>query len=388
MSGGEDVIDLAFAGRLGGFSLDVAFAVPMRGIAALFGPSGSGKTTILRCVAGLQRLAGRLQVGEEIWQDDAAGIFRRPHRRPVGYVFQEPSLFPHLSVKNNLLFGARRAAARHRHSVCDFTEIVAILGIGHLLDRAPAALSGGERQRIAIGRALLSQPRLLLMDEPLAALDRLTKDEILPYLEALHEYLAIPILYVSHDLAEVERLADTLVLLNAGHVVAAGELSALEADPQLPLLGAPEAAVTLDATVVGTDEAYALTTLAVAGGTLIVPGCKGTPGTRRRLRIGASDVSFARAPVSETTILNCLPARIVSVSRLDRESAQVNIVAALGEGGDGVPIVGRVTRKSQEALGLAPGSSVFAQIKSVALFASGGVRTGVSSRSRRVGAAF
>jgi molybdate transport system ATP-binding protein len=379
MSGGEAAIELAFAARLGDFSLDVAFAVPMRGVSALFGPSGSGKTTILRCVAGLQRLSGRLRVGEEIWQDDASGIFRRPHRRPVGYVFQESSLFAHLSVRNNLLFGARRAA-RDRHGVFDFAEIVGLLGIGHLLDRAPAALSGGERQRVAIGRALLSQPRLLLMDEPLAALDRPTKDEILPYLEALHEYLAIPILYVSHDLAEVERLADTLVLLDDGHVVASGQLSALEADPQLPLLRAPEAAVTLTATVVGIDEAYALTTLAVAGGTLVVPGREGGPGSRRRVRIGASDVSFARAPVTATTILNCLPARIVSVGRLDGNLAQMNIVAALGEDGDGARIVGRVTRKSQEALGLAPGSSVFAQIKSVALLASGGERTGAAIR--------
>ena len=380
MSGGEEAIELAFAGRLADFSLDVAFAVPMRGVSVLFGPSGSGKTTILRCVAGLQRLSGRLRVGEEIWQDDASGIFRRPHRRPVGYVFQESSLFAHLSVRNNLLFGARRAAARDRHGVDDFAEIVALLGIGHLLDRAPAALSGGERQRVAIGRALLSQPRLLLMDEPLAALDRLTKDEILPYLEALHEYLAIPILYVSHDLAEVERLADTLVLLDDGHVVASGKLSALEADPQLPLLKAPEAAVTLAATVVGIDDAYALTTLAVAGGTLVVPGREGSPGTLRRLRIGASDVSFSRSPATETTILNCLPARIVSVSRLDGDSAQMNIVAALGVNGDGVRIVARVTRKSQEALGLATGNPVFAQIKSVALLASGGGRTGVNSR--------
>ncbi|MGC2199068.1 MAG: ATP-binding cassette domain-containing protein, partial [Stellaceae bacterium] len=184
MTGGAEAIELAFAGRLGDFALDAAFAVPMRGITALFGPSGSGKTTILHCVAGLQRLAGRLRVGEDLWQDDAAGVFRAPHRRAVGYVFQEANLFPHLSVQNNLLFGAKRVASEDRRGVPGFAEIVALLGLGHLLDRAPAALSGGERQRVAIGRALLSQPRLLLMDEPLAALDRLTKDEILPYLEA------------------------------------------------------------------------------------------------------------------------------------------------------------------------------------------------------------
>jgi molybdate transport system ATP-binding protein len=180
MSAREATIALAFTGILGSFPLDVAFEAPMRGITALFGPSGCGKTTILRCVAGLQHLSGWLRVGDETWQDDRRSLFRRPHQRSVGYVFQEASLFPHLSVKKNLLFGARRAVAGDRDRPLDFDEIVALLGIGYLLGRGPAALSGGERQRVAIGRALLSQPRLLLMDEPLAALDRPTKEEILP----------------------------------------------------------------------------------------------------------------------------------------------------------------------------------------------------------------
>jgi molybdate transport system ATP-binding protein len=254
MTQSEGVICLAFAGTLGRFSFDVAFTVPMRGITALFGPSGSGKTTILRCVAGLQRLAGRLRVGDEIWQDDSKHVFRRPYRRPVGYVFQEPSLSPHLSVRQNLLYGARRVPSRERERALDLSEIVDLLGITYLLDRAPVALSGGERQRVAIGRALLAQPRLLLMDEPLAALDRPTKEEILPYLEALHESLAIPILYVSHDLGEVEQLADMLVLLDDGRVIGSGPLSTLEADSNLPLLRAPEATVTLEGIVAGIDE--------------------------------------------------------------------------------------------------------------------------------------
>jgi molybdate transport system ATP-binding protein len=371
MSPGDTVIELAFAGRLGAFVLDVTFTVPMRGVTALFGPSGSGKTTILRCVAGLQRLAGRLRVGEDLWQDDAAGVFRAPHRRPIGYVFQEASLFPHLSVRNNLLFGAKRVASENRRDAPDFAEIVALLGLGHLLGRAPAALSGGERQRVAIGRALLSRPRLLLMDEPLAALDRLTKDEILPYLEAVHETQAIPILYVSHDIAEVERLSDTLVLLDNGRVAGAGALAAVQADPDLPLVRAPEAAVTLEGTISVIDETYGLTTLAVAGGALVVPGHQGSPGGRRRLRISASDVSFTRLPPSKTTILNCLPVRILAVSPHDRDAVQMNIVAGLGDAGAGARIVGRVTRKSQEALDLVAGRHVFAQIKSVALLASG-----------------
>jgi molybdate transport system ATP-binding protein len=369
MTGGDATIDLAFAGRLGSFSLDVAFMAPMRGITALFGPSGCGKTTILRCVAGLQRLRGRLRVGDEIWQEDEARVFRRPYQRPIGYVFQEASLFAHLSVRQNLLYGARRVAAGERERALALSEIVELLGIGRLLDRDPVALSGGERQRVAIGRALLSRPRLLLMDEPLAALDRLTKEEILPYLEALHESLAIPILYVSHDIAEVERLADTLVLLEAGRVLASGPLPDLESDPELPLLRAPEAAVTLEGTVSSIDEAYSLTSLSVLGGTLIVPGRWGRPGSRRRLSITASDVSFTAAQATDTTILNCLPARIVSVSAQDKDDVQMNVVAALGHDGTGARIVGRVTRKSRDALGLAPGKPVFAQIKSVALLA-------------------
>ena len=362
--------------RLGSFSLDVAFTAPMRGITALFGPSGCGKTTILRCVAGLQRLAGRLRVGGETWQDDAErDLPDRPHRRPVGYVFQEASLFAHLSVRQNLLYGARRVVAAGGKREHELAQIVELLGIGHLLDRAPAALSGGERQRVAVGRALLSQPRLLLMDEPLAALDRLAKEEILPYLEALHETFSIPILYVSHDISEVERLADTLVLLELGRVFACGPLSTLEVDPALPLMAAPEAAVVLDGTIVAIDESYALSHLAVPGGTLVVPGRKGRLGSHHRLSISASDVSFALVRPVETTVLNCLAARIVSVNPHDGSEAQVNVVAALGADGSGARIVGRVTRKSQEALGLAGGRAVFAQIKSVALLAS---RVGMS----------
>ena len=193
----------------------------MRGVTALFGPSGCGKTTVLRCVAGLQMLRdGYLSIGGEVWQDGAA--FRPPYQRSVGYVFQEASLFPHLSVRRNLLYGHRRALRRGTGEATRFDEVVELLGMQGLLDRSPLRLSGGERQRVAIGRALLSQPRLLLMDEPLAGLDRLSKDEILPYLEALHTALSIPILYVSHDIAEVERLADHLVLMQAGQWSRAG----------------------------------------------------------------------------------------------------------------------------------------------------------------------
>ncbi len=354
-----------FAGRVGSFDLDAAFEAPARGVTALYGPSGCGKTTLLRCMAGLTRLPGTLTVGVETWQDDATGVFVKTHRRPLGYVFQEASLFAHLSVRGNLTYGQRRAPQGPQQ----LDDVVAILGIGHLLERVPDTLSGGERQRVAVGRALLAQPRLLLMDEPLAALDRATKDEILPYLEALRDALAIPIVYVSHDIAEVERLADHLVLLDRGRVLAAGALADLEADPDLPLLRAPDASVVVDATIESIDETYALTTLTVRGGHVTVPGRRGEIGAHRRLRIRASDVSFVREPPMGSTILNCLPARIISESAHGEEDAQVNFVAALGVDGSGARIAARVTRKSRDALALAPGSSVYAQIKSVALIA-------------------
>ena len=363
----DATIDARFSGALGSFTLDVAINVPMRGVTALYGPSGCGKTTILRCLAGLQRLPGRLTVAGEVWQDDGQGIFRAPHERSIGYVFQEASLFAHLSVRSNLLFGHRRALKAGLREEIRLDDVVELLGIGHMLERSPSHLSGGERQRVAVGRALLSQPRLLLMDEPLSALDRLTKDEILPYFEALHEKLSIPIIYVSHDISEVERLADTLVLMDRGRVLATGPLSDLEADPALPLARAPDAAVTLEGTIAEIDPVYALTSLSVPGGSLIVPGRRGEIGQRRRLKISASDVSFTLvAPVS-TTIQNCLPARIISVDLQDAGRIQMNIVARLGENDTGARIVARVTRKSQEALRLVPGTRVFVQIKSVAL---------------------
>ncbi|MGE4219520.1 MAG: TOBE domain-containing protein, partial [Alphaproteobacteria bacterium] len=229
--------------------------------------------------------------------------------------------------------------------------------------------SGGERQRVAVGRALLARPQLLLMDEPLSALDRTAKDEILPYLEALHETLAMPMLYVSHDIAEVERLADHVVLLDSGRVVAAGALADIQADPALPLLEAAGAAVTLEGEVAAIDESYGLTTFAVDGGRLVVPGRIGQAGVRRRLRIGVADVSFARLPAEASSILNCVPARILSVSPHRGADIQVNVLARLGEDGAGARIAGRITRKSQDALGIAPGAGIFVQIKSVALVA-------------------
>jgi molybdate transport system ATP-binding protein len=362
-----------FRGTLGAFEVDAAFEAPMRGVTALFGPSGCGKTTVLRCIAGLQMLdEGYLSVGGDIWQDEVA--FRQPWERALGYVFQEASLFPHLSVRRNLLYGQRRALRAGAREATRFDEVVSLLGIEPLLERAPLRLSGGERQRVAVGRALLAQPRLLLMDEPLAGLDRLSKDEILPYFEALHAALSIPILYVSHDIAEVERLADHLVLMEDGRVIASGALQDLQTSPELPIARLPEAAVVLDATVTSHDHEYHLSTLAVDGGKITVPGRYGSLGTLQRVRVGASDVSLARQRPGPSTILNVLAARVVAIQRQD--AAIVNVVVRLGADGQGARLLARVTRKSWEGLDVGPGDLVHAQVKSVALVAAGGRQAG------------
>jgi molybdate transport system ATP-binding protein len=374
MSGETDAPIVArFQGTLGAFVLDAGFQAPMRGVTALFGPSGCGKTTVLRCVAGLQTLRdGYLSIGDEVWQDGAD--IRPPHERSVGYVFQEASLFPHLSVRRNLLYGQRRAARRGTEPATRFDDAVELLGMQDLLDRSPLRLSGGERQRVAIGRALLSQPRLLLMDEPLAGLDRLSKDEILPYLEALHTTLSIPILYVSHDIAEVEHLADHLVLMQGGRVVACGALADLQADPRLPMAHLPEASVTLSATITHYDSEFGLTTLAVDGAAIIVPGQCGAIGAPQRVRVRASDVSLARQLPGPSTILNVLPARVAAAEAQD--AAQVNVVVRLGAAGHGARVLARVTRKSWQALDIGPGDLVHAQVKSVALVPASGAAVG------------
>jgi molybdate transport system ATP-binding protein len=361
---GNGAIEVSLAGQLGGFSLDAAFTAPGRGVTALFGPSGCGKTTVLRCLAGLQRLAGICRVGGEAWQDETG--FRPAHQRPVGYVFQEASLFPHLSVRGNLLYGVRGKAPAPGPGVIGFEEVVRLLGLPHLLERAPQHLSGGERQRVAMGRALLSQPRLLLMDEPLSALDRATRNEILPFLERLHETLAIPVLYVTHDIAEVERLADHVVLMEAGRVIAAGPLAQIQSDMALPLARSREAAVTLEARVTGFDAAYGLATLVVDGATFFAPARGGmADGGALRLRIGAGDVSIATQEPRATSILNVVKARILSARDID--GCERILVLGLGTGSEGAQLLARVTRRSWDGLGLAEGQSVFAQVKGVAL---------------------
>jgi molybdate transport system ATP-binding protein len=354
-------IRVAFRGRLGRFDLDVAFAVPATGVTVVFGPSGCGKTSVLRCIAGLQKFPrGFCAIADDVWQDGHK--FLPTHKRPIGYVFQEASLFAHLSVERNLRYGAPRTTR------IGFDEVTDLLSLNGLLDRSPNQLSGGERQRVAIGRALLSQPRLLLMDEPLSALDRRTKDEILPFLEVLQHRVALPIIYVTHDMNEVERLADHLVLMDAGRVIAAGPLADLQCDLSLPPAKERDAAVSLDAAVSGYDAAYGLARLTVDGAAFVVPSGPIQVGERRRLRVFALDVSLALDRPTRTTISNVVPARIVTATLLDRH--EMIVVVGIGPDGNGAKLLSRITRRSWEALELGPGVSLYAQVKGVALVAN------------------
>lgn len=364
MSNAADIIDARFAGTVGGFALDIGFTAPMRGITALFGPSGSGKTTVLRAMAGLSRLSGRLTVGGEAWQDDGAGILLPPHRRAVGYVFQEASLFPHLSVRGNLLFGARRSAKQA--PAIGFDEAVALLGLESLLERGSESLSGGERQRVAIGRALLSEPRLLLMDEPLSALDEASRADILATFERLHDALPIPAIYVSHDLAEVARLADRMVVLSKGRAVAEGPVGPIMERLDLePSTGRFEAGVVLTATVIEHDPSYQLTRLDLAGQPVSIPRVEVGAGERVRLRIRARDVALANRPVEGISIRNRLAGRVVEIV----STASTPYAETLIEIGDGTDPVARlrarVTREAVDDLGLEIGARVFALVKTI-----------------------
>ncbi len=354
------------------FTLDVALQLPSRGITALFGPSGCGKTTVLRALAGLERAAGRVALDDEVWQDDAQQDAKRrfvpTHQRPLGYVIQDAALFPHLSVRANLDYGRRRAGAAAQGFALD--TVVGLLGIAALMDRRPATLSGGERQRVAIARALATAPRLLLMDEPLAALDAERKAEILPYLERLHHELALPIVYVTHAMDEVARLADHLVLMQAGCVRAAGPLAELLSRPDLPLARQDDAGVVIDARVDAHDAAYGLTRVVFDGGALWVGQTRAASGEAVRARVLARDVSVARQRPQETSVLNVLPVVLDSL-QADRSTALLRLRVAAADPtappGRPVHLLSRVTRRSADALQLQAGDALFAQIKGVAL---------------------
>ncbi|MFO1199630.1 MAG: molybdenum ABC transporter ATP-binding protein [Burkholderiaceae bacterium] len=343
------------------FSLDVALELPGRGVSALFGPSGCGKTTLLRALAGLERAAGRVGLGDEVWQDDDARVFVPPHRRAIGYVIQEAALFPHLDVRANLDYGARRIAAADRRVAAG--QVIELLGIGHLLARRPATLSGGERQRVAIARALACSPRLLLMDEPLAALDAQRKAEILPYLERLHVELALPVVYVTHAMDEVARLADHLVLMREGAVLASGPLAELTSRADLPLARPDDAGVVIEGRVAEHDARYGLTRVAFSGGSLWVGETAARPGARVRARVLARDVSVTRQAPVDTSVINVLPV-VLEDLRVERHTA---VLRLRPPDADGTRLLARITRRSAETLALTPGDALYAQIKGVAL---------------------
>lgn len=364
----SDEIRARFRLERGEFTLDVDLTLPGRGVSALCGPSGSGKTTCLRAMAGLERAPrGHFAIGQagcqEVWQDEAQGLFVPPHRRALGVVFQEASLFAHLSVRRNIEFGQQRVAPRRNDGERRqaLVEVAELLGIAALLERSPGQLSGGERQRVAIARALLASPRILLMDEPLAALDVRRKLEILPYLERLHGELSIPIVYVSHSPDEVARLADHLVLLERGAVVASGPLNAVLSRTDLPSAFGDDAGVVIEARV-AEHEADQLTRLEFAGGKIFVSARREPVGTLLRCRVHARDVSLTLAPQLHSSILNCVAATVRGVAPT---ATPGHVLVSLDVAG--APLLARVTRRSAERLAIVPGLALRAQIKSVAL---------------------
>jgi molybdate transport system ATP-binding protein len=359
------MIQARFQLERGDFSMDLDLQLPGRGVTALYGESGSGKTTCLRCIAGLDRpTLGFVEVNGEVWQDSERGVFVPPHQRALGYVFQEASLFDHLSVRDNLLFGLKRVAAAQRR--VDINHATGLLGIGHLLDRPPHNLSGGERQRVGIARALLTSPRLLLMDEPLAALDTRRKNEILPYLQRLHDELDIPVLYVSPAPDAVARRAAHIVLLEAGRALASGPIGETLARLDLPLAMGDDAGVVIQGKVVGYNPDYQLLTLALPDSQLNVrvthtPLAVGQP---LRFKVQARDVSLSLANDAQTSILNRLPVTVVSELASDNAAHVLIRLEATG-----TPLLARITRYSRDQLKLHPGQVLWAQIKAVAVLA-------------------
>lgn len=347
--------------RFPSFHLDVELDVPMSGITAIFGPSGSGKTTLLRCLAGLERAPhGFMQFGEEVWQDETRRRWLPLYERPIGYVFQEPRLFPHYNVRSNLLYGYQRIPPDARRITPE--QVINILGIGHLLERRVHKLSGGEQQRVAIGRALLTSPKLLLFDEPLASLDIQRKQEILSFMRRLHEELHIPVMYVSHAIAEILQLADRVVLLSEGKVIATGALNEMLTTLKFRgHFGAHRIGAILEARVAAHEEQYGLTRLEFNSQSLFVPIQSVAVGQIMRVHIFSNDISLVLGhTVVPTSILNILEAIVVEIREINPSS--VDVVLDIG-----TPLVASITKKSLMALGLQPGQRVFAHIKTVAL---------------------
>lgn len=347
----------------GDFQLDIDFKIPGRGVTAIFGASGSGKTTLLRCIAGLERAkSGFLKINGCCWQNEAKKIFLPTHQRPLGYVFQEASLFSHLSVKKNLEYGLQRTAPKIRKVI--FADVVELLGISALLDRNSNNLSGGEKQRVAIARALLTSPKLLLMDEPMAALDDSSKAEILPYLERLHAELSIPVLYITHTIAEVMRLADNILLIDKGKLIGNGTLLEILTRLDLPLAHVYEAGVVIEAKVIEHDEEFHLTYLEFNGEKLSL-GREDLPlGAKVRVVLNARDISLAIENEVNSSILNTFRATILEITEESPGQLMVKLDVA------GTLLLTRITKKSWVLLKLQIGMLVYARVKSVALFNS------------------
>ena len=349
---------VALRHRFPGFDLDVDFETPT-GVTALYGRSGSGKTTIVNAVAGLLRPdAGTIVVDGVTMTDTGTGLFLPPHKRRIGYVFQEGRLFPHMSVRSNLTYGARFAGHRDE---AEFDRIVDLLGIADLLDRRPSKLSGGEKSRVALGSDILSKPRLLLLDKPLAALHEARKAEILPYFERLRDETGLPILYVSHSPSEVARLATTVVLIDGGHVAAIGEAAEVFSDPAAAhALGLREAGAVLTARIEAQEE-DGLTRLSTSAGPLLLPSVNGSVGAMVRVRLLAQDVMLATERPTGISALNVLPARVREIREGEGPGALVQL-----EAGEEI-ILARITRRSAAALELAPGREVHAVLKAVSI---------------------
>lgn len=352
-------LDVDIGHRLGGFTLEARFAAA-EGLTALFGRSGAGKTSLVNAIAGLYRPSrGRIAVDGQVLFDAASGVFVPAHKRRIGYVFQEARLFPHLTVRHNLLYG--RWFTPHTARYIQLQPIVDLLGLGSTLERRPANLSGGEKQRVALGRALLASPRLLLMDEPLASLDTARKEEILPYIERLRDDIRIPIVYVSHSVPEVARLATTMVLLSDGRVEAAGPVAAVMGRTDLyPLTGRYEAGAVLDAKIAAHDATFGLTTLHTAAGNLRVPRVDQPLGATIRVHVRARDVMIAVQPPQGLSALNVLPGRVTEIGGDGGPIVEVRLDCG------GAALLARVTRQSVHSLGLIPGKTCYAVIKSIA----------------------
>lgn len=354
-------LQAAFTLQHDGFRLDAQLELPLQGITGVFGPSGCGKTSLLRCIAGLERAQhGQLVVNGECWQDSQRNVFLPAWQRPVGVVFQDARLFPHMTVQRNLAYGMERKS-RSQPDMPDLGQITELLGIGHLLDRKPLRLSGGEQQRIAIARALLTHPGLLLMDEPLAALDYQRKAEIMPFLERLHHELSTPVIYVSHSLDEITRLADQLVLMERGRTLAQGPLSEVLTRLDLPLAESGNAGAILDGQVESLDREYHLAGVHTGAGKLLVEDLGYREGQPLRLRINARDVSLSRQRPEHSSILNILPVTIREIDHAQQGHVTVQLEAG------GAILLSRLSRKSCDQLGLSVGAGMYAQIKGVAI---------------------